>query len=603
MLTLTVTTLADEAAGTDIEALESLDGSGLALREAIAVALSAATGGEAVEIVFDPSLAGGTITLDLGALVVDFDLTIHGDALEDGTGDITLAAGDQYFLGDGLLELQSGTIAIDNLTVKGAADQPPVTSPGAASLLSGIAIGADAVVALDSMEITDNWLSGDDVAGGGIRNYGTLTLTNSAVTGNGAGSGQAGGSGGGIYNAGDLTMDTVEVSGNSSSGRVVQPGAGIHNDGVLRMTSSLVTGNTGGLGAGVYNTGEMIAVNSTIALNTIGGARAGAGSGIENEGDLTLTHTTVAGHQTDDPFYGPTPEINGSGDVRLVNSIVYDSSDGAAVTGGMLTLDGGNIVGRTLYDEETALGTTSADALFWDGITLNDNGGPLPTINLRSSFTNPAVDAGDSSLATDVYGNPLTTDARGLTRDVDHADYGGGPGGSIDLGAVERQTLDGDLVIDGETYRVRTYGREQDFGDFDVTADGSAITLSGNAWKVVSTFRMTEDLMLSFDFSSTDEGEVQGIAFMTQDGVSAGNTFQLLGSQLYGNQDYAGQASADGTATRFEIAAGALVDDDLIGEWVSLVFINDDDAGPSANATFADLTFETTGDDLALLAG
>ena len=62
---------------------------------------------------------------------------------------------------------------------------------------------------------TDGFLNG-----GGIVNRGTLTLTNSTVSGNSAGSL---GSGGGIFSFGTLTLTNSTVSGNS---------AGIHGGGI-----------------------------------------------------------------------------------------------------------------------------------------------------------------------------------------------------------------------------------------------------------------------------------------------------------------------------------------------------------------------------------
>jgi hypothetical protein len=50
----------------------------------------------------------------------------------------------------------------------------------------------------------------------------------------------------------------------------------------------------------------------------------------------------------------------------------------------------------------------------------------------------PAIDAGDSTLAVDAHGNPLTTDQRGFPRSS---------GGKVDLGAVEMQLSSFSLVV------------------------------------------------------------------------------------------------------------------------------------------------------------
>ena len=60
------------------------------------------------------------------------------------------------------------------------------------------------------------------MGGGGVYNSsGTLTLTNSTVSGNWAAAPHGVGSGGGIYNeAGTLTVSNCTISGNGATGRV-----------------------------------------------------------------------------------------------------------------------------------------------------------------------------------------------------------------------------------------------------------------------------------------------------------------------------------------------------------------------------------------------
>lgn len=591
MLTLTVTTLADEPAATSSQANETNDGDGLALREAIAVARQYVLEDADVEIVFAPSLAGGTAEVDIGPLVVDFDLAIHGDALGGGAGDVTIFGGTQVFPAAGIFEITGGSVSIDNLAITGAGLVGPGFSPEV-SYLAGVTIGPDAVVDMHDVDITDNWYSTPGGRGGGIRNAGTLSLSEVNVIGNGAGWDIAGGAGGGIYNAGTLTMDTVEVSGNFASGRDVGDGAGIYNDGDLVAMASLIAENTGGHGAGMFNAGEATLINTTLALNSTSLTRFGDGSGIRNAGELNLIHATVAGHAG---ASGSAPEIQNTGTVNLANSIVFDGNGpGVDNEGGVgsLNLAGGNILGATVYSGTTPTGTTSSGQLFWSGVRLDSSAGPLRTINLRDAFTNPAVDAGDSSVAVDAGGAPLATDARGLARDVDIAMYGGGTGASVDLGAVERPTLTPELIVDGAPYRVYGHGWGQDDGEATITPDGSTLSLTTDAWKEISNFRLAADTVLSFDFSSTDEGEIQGIGLDIGGLLREERVFQLLGTQTYGRQDFVGQAEADGEVVHYEIALGELLSE-YVGRRFELVFINDDDAKGGSDATFANISFET----------
>jgi hypothetical protein len=84
---------------------------------------------------------------------------------------------------------------------------------------------------------------GAGTGGGGIFNYGTLTLNQSTVSGNNASQG------GGISNGGTLTLNESTVSGNSASWQ----GGGIFNYGLLTLNDSTVSGNSSPDGPGIYN--------------------------------------------------------------------------------------------------------------------------------------------------------------------------------------------------------------------------------------------------------------------------------------------------------------------------------------------------------------
>ena len=177
-------------------------------------------------------------------------------------------------------------------------------------------------------------------------------------------------------------------------------------------------------------------------------------------------------------------------------------------------------------------------------------------------------------------------------RDVDIAGLGlgGGAGRSVDLGPVERAYMAHELVIDGKGYRLRTFGEGGDEGSATVAPGGAGVTLEAGARKEVSTFKLTAGTVLSFDFAATGEGDLHAIGFDTAGPMDPDNVFQLLGTQTWGNQWAAGEASADGAVTHFEIPVGALVDPDLVGEFVDLVFITDDAAMGGADTTFADIS-------------
>ncbi len=139
-----------------------------------------------------------------------------------------------------------------------------------------------------TLTLTNSTVSGNSSTqgdGGGIYNVaGTLTLTNSTVSGNSATQG------GGIVNQGMLTLTNSTVSGNSAT-----QGGGIGNQGMLTLTNSTVSGNFAKDGGGIFNTlGSTLTLsNSTASGNS---ATQGNGGGIDNFGTLTLANSTASGN-------------------------------------------------------------------------------------------------------------------------------------------------------------------------------------------------------------------------------------------------------------------------------------------------------------------
>jgi CSLREA domain-containing protein len=114
--------------------------------------------------------------------------------------------------------------------------------------------------------------------GGGIHNTGTLTVTNSTVSGNSASRG------GGIYNTGTLTVTNSTVSNNTSGG-------GISNSGNLTVNNSTISNNSSpnGDGGGIANSGDLTVNNSTISNNS---SPNGEGGGIDSYGSLYISNSS-----------------------------------------------------------------------------------------------------------------------------------------------------------------------------------------------------------------------------------------------------------------------------------------------------------------------
>ena len=188
--------------------------------------------------------------------------------------------------------------------------------------------------------------------GGGIANFGTLTLDKTAVVGNTADecpSGKCGfpppASGGGIGNNGTLTINDSTISGNHAR----RDGGGIANGdyftwegGSVTLNNSTVAGNRASAGGGIYKTSGAATLtisNSTIARNE---ALIGGGGGIRGQATL---RNTIRALNSDDPTTG---HIDGS----------YNLIGGDPLLG-----------------------------------SLQDNGGPTQTMALLTA--SPALNAGD----------------------------------------------------------------------------------------------------------------------------------------------------------------------------------------------------------------
>jgi hypothetical protein len=426
MITYTVTTLTDE---NDAGATAAVPGgSGLSLREAIALA-NASAGLDT--IVFAAALTGGTIRLTnpAGTLVVNDALQIVGDAGDNGTPDITISgdkgANDVTFAGgitnvfasnlaDNIQLLRaSAAMAIDGLILTGGV----TAASGSAPTVSGGALRSSAAV-----NVTDSIISGNQaLVGGGIAAQ-SILLNNSTASFNNALL-----DGGGLYTV-SLTLLNATISGNHASN---------YGGGAFVMSATVV--------------------NSTITGND--GAFQGGG------------------------IYGHTIDITNS--IAIGNT---SQSNPNSLQAFILSRHGGNIIGSNnlggvdhinVYSGEADVGDTAAAEVFAalsvspiSGVlsgTLADNGGGKPTIALRASGFNPAIDASDSSApALDQIG------AARVDQSLTNVN-----GAAADLGAKELGLLP---PVTG------TSGND----DFPTYPNGARIDAGGGVDSITFNFKLTE---------------------------------------------------------------------------------------------------------------
>ncbi|MDX8351524.1 hypothetical protein [Cognatiyoonia sp. IB215182] len=576
MATYTVTTLSDEAIATGLPidpVREAEDGTGLSLREAIELA-NALDGAD--EIIFHPDLANGRIALSGQALQITSDVTIDGDAAGDGTGRIVLDGS----LRTRVLEVDVGTSVISNVDVTRGGTDPifgfPIGNGG------GVRIAEAADLTLEDVRIYRNQASDFfGSLGGGILNEGTLRLMDAEVFENSAGFSRQSSSGGGIANTGMIIIEDTLISENSASGRINGPGGGLYNTGTALLTNVVFTGNFGFEGTAIGNFGDMIVSGATIAGNN-GNSFFGTPNAVLNNGDLTFIQSTITANDGG--------EIKNRAEVTLINSIV------AEAPGWIVNKEGHNIIGTALFDEDVLVNRVRAEDIFAaigaDGRpVLEDNGGALPTIALRSSELNPALDAGDRALAVDATGAPLTNDGRGagFTRDFDLPFVDDAAESSVDLGAFELQLDPVDTFVFNETVLpVLSYGGKQDQGTFEIGRFGNVLIQTENAWNhLLVDYEVTEDTVLTFSLATEGQAEIYGIGFDNDDTPDTDTYFQLGGTQQgFGIRDFNVGLDGNTGAQLFRIPVGEY----FTGDFDRLVFVTDQDTpstgGQQAAASF-----------------
>ena len=99
---------------------------------------------------------------------------------------------------------------------------------------------------------------------------------------------------------------------------------------------------------------------------------------------------------------------------------------------------------------------------------------------------------------------------------------------------------------------------------------GQTLYIANNAWKAIHmTYEITRNTMVAFDFKSSREGEIHGLGFDNDDGISYGYTFKVHGTQNWGISNFDNYAGGSawqsytipvgefyvGTASRFFFCA------------------------------------------------
>ncbi len=313
--------------------------------------------------------------------------TTGGDCVVGtGTDTILFSVSGTIMLGGTLAAIQN------NLTIDGSGQTIALDG---VNLYGILIVNSGATLNLNDLTITQGYAS----YGGGIYNSGTLTVTNSTLSGNSAWQYY----GGGIYNkSGTVTVTDSAFSGNSAA-----KGGGIYNkSGTLTVTNSTFSGNSAAFGGGIFN---YIYGTLTVASSTFSGNSAAFGGVIFNDvfSAPTVINSTFSGNWAQ---YRGAGIYNKGGTLTVTNSILANAPSGGNCYGGVT--DGGYNI-----SDDSSCGFTGTGAngdTIGDGVNplldpsgLQNNGGPTNTIALQpNSPAIAAIPLAQCTVTTDQRGNP-----------------------------------------------------------------------------------------------------------------------------------------------------------------------------------------------------
>jgi CSLREA domain-containing protein len=300
----------------------------------------------------------------------------------------------------GTITLTSALPAIStNLTIQG---------PGAGSLtISGakaytVFSISEGVVNVSGLTIANGYTTG---YGGGILNYGTLTVSNSSFRGN------TSDAGGAIFSYGTLAVSNSAFAGNSassSSGGLGYGGA-IASAAQMTLSNNTFSGNSGTEGGAIYNQ-----AGSTISNNTFSGnTTSGFGGAIYNNYTTTGSASTV----NNNIFVGNSALLGGG--------VANTGTTNASTTNASYNVFYNNLAGGSESDCFGCTINSNATDANPQLAPLGNYGGPTQT--MLPLPVSPAICAGSASLVP----SGVTTDQRGFPLDT----------ACVDAGAVQTNYL------------------------------------------------------------------------------------------------------------------------------------------------------------------
>jgi hypothetical protein len=371
-----------------------------------------------------------TVACDPAALVT----AINNANSAVGSSTLSLASGCVYDLltantpGDGL------PVIANTITIQG--NGATITRDNAAPNFRILHVGSNGNLTMDHVTISHGKAttgSGEVVAGGGIFNAGTLTLSNSTISSNSA-SGSFAAKGGGIWNNGTATITDSVISGNTTSwsggvgpGNAAAGGGIATTAGTLTVRNSTISGNLasatgtrasasaaargGGIAIKGGNPNPFVAGSTTgpsvaITGTTINGNNASASAGVE--GTATATGAGIDDQNISAGQVTAVMTVKLANDTVTGNALIGGGPAGAGLDMSSHTGDTLTVVNTTFANDGikqagagTATLTNSILSTIATGLPPNCSG------TIADGGHNLSFPASDTSCGTFGQGNPM----------------------------------------------------------------------------------------------------------------------------------------------------------------------------------------------------
>lgn len=381
-------------------------------------------------VLFAPGLAGQTILLTSGEIVLNKSLTIDGAAAPG----VTISGNNAHRL----FRINRGyEVILRYLTLingrETAAFNPCLT------FACGGAIYNDGTLTIQYSTLKDNWVEPfPSGSGGAIHNGGSLLLLHSTLANNSARFG------GGIHNGGTATLLNSTLSGNTAENF----GDSISNAGTLLVNHSTLLYATSTYGANLYNQPGAV----SLVQNSLTGQIDGSVTPLQDNGGPTFTHLPLANSPVVDASSGNCLGDDQRGVARPQGaacdsgSVEYNFASNEMTIGNASSKEGDSgsnslnfVVYRPNPSSTSSVGFATANLSALAGQDYSATSGVLVfaagevsrtvTVQLMSDLSAEADETLKLVLSNPSNGSLLRSEATGTIGNDDGLDFNNGPGG------------------------------------------------------------------------------------------------------------------------------------------------------------------------------